>query len=119
VHAKGVVLAVRHDDEREAIAELLTQQGLEVHHAHTAKDVVHAIEDFHVQLLVTDVQLPDMHAWMLLRKIDEIKPEPQVSLIVLSDEAVAAPLRNVKLVIRPVALATLKQIVRDWGESAT
>lgn len=119
MHVKGVVLAVRHDDEREAIADLLIQQGMEVHHAHTAKDVVHVIEDFHVQLLVTDVQLPDMHAWMLLRKIDEIKPEPQVSLIVLADEAVAAPLRNVKLVVRPVALATLKQIVRDWSESAT
>jgi CheY-like chemotaxis protein len=112
---KSVVLAVRHQDEREAIEHLLHEEGVQVHHAANAKEVVHAIEDFQTDLLITDIQLPDMHAWMMLRKISEIKPEPNVFLIVLSDELVASPLTNVRLVVRPVSLATLKQTIREWG----
>ena len=112
---KSVVLAVRHEDEREAIEQLLHEEEVQVHHAANAKEVIHAIEDFQCDLLITDIQLPDMHAWIMLRKIAEIKPEPNVFLIVLSDERVASPLTQVRLVVRPVSLATLKQVIREWG----
>jgi CheY-like chemotaxis protein len=115
VQEKAIVLAVRHDEEREAIAKLLEGQGMTVYHAQTGRDVICFIEDYHCELLLTDIQLPDMHAWNMLNKINEIKPTPNVSLLVLSDDVAAAPLRNVKLMVRPVALATIKQIVTEWS----
>lgn len=113
--ADSAVVAVAHPEERAALEALLHAEGVTVYHADSAQEVIRAIEDHQPRLLVMDIRLPDMHAWLLVKSVTEIRPNPQPLFLVLSDEPVVAPPQYVKLVVRPVALATLRHVIRDWG----
>ncbi len=117
--SKKAILAVHHDDERNAISGLLVDQRFEVHAARTGYDVMCLVEDFEISLIVTDIQLEDMQVWKMLSKLKENKTIASLPMIVLSDESVVAPLSNfpITLVVRPVALTSLRQIIRQLEES--
>lgn len=106
------VVAVSESAERDALTALLRAEGLTVHQATTGREVIHLIEDYMPRLVIVDVLLPDVHAWRLLTSIAELRPNPYPTVIVLSDDPITAP-HHVRLVVRPVALITLKQIIRE------
>jgi CheY-like chemotaxis protein len=113
LRGENAVIAVSEPAERAALAALLMDEGIHVHHATTGREVIHVIEDHMPRLLLVDVRLPDVHAWRLLASIAELRPNPYPAVIVLSDEPIAVPLQHVRLVVRPVSTTTLKQIIRE------
>lgn len=111
--SKSVVLVVNRDEERVTIGELLRDEGFTVYEAQTGKEAICMLEDYICDLVWSDIQLADMHAWTMLTKIKEIKPVAKTPMIVLADDSIASPLENVTLVIRPVAIASLRQLIRE------
>lgn len=108
---KIVVLALRQDDERTAIAALLRDLGMELHHAYSGKEAIMLLEDNQCDFLLLDIQLTDMHAWTMLGTLKEIINLANLPTMVLMDEQLVAPLYNVTPVVRPFAMARLRFMV--------
>ncbi len=108
-----VVLAVRHNDERQAVTNLLKDLHMEVHHAESGMEAIHLLEDNSCDCLVMDIQLPDMHAWKMLGTLRESVNLKGLPTVVIMDEQAVVPLDNVTPVVRPVALAKLRHIIFD------
>ncbi|GAB5490039.1 MAG: hypothetical protein Phog2KO_02540 [Phototrophicaceae bacterium] len=108
---KEVVLAVRHDDEREAVSCLLEELNMTVRQATNGRDAIFILEDHACDFLVMDIQLDDMHAWKMLSILKESVDLMTLPTIVIMDEASVIPLSNVTPVVRPVSMAKLKNII--------
>lgn len=108
---KIVVVAVRHEDERQAVTRLLTQMGLSVHNASSGKETIFFLEDHGCAMLVLDLQLSDMHAWRLLNTLKESVDLRSLPTIVIMDESTVIPLSNVTPVVRPVSMSRLRQVI--------
>lgn len=110
---KEVVLAVRHDDERDAVAALLEDLQMVVRHAKSGQDAIYLLEDHSCDFLVMDIQLIDMHAWKMLGILKESVNVANFPIIVIMDEQTVVPLPNVTPVVRPVSMAKLKTIIHE------
>ena len=108
---KRVVLAVSQEDEREALAELFAEMKLVVHIAPTGSDALVMLEDYQPNLLVMDVQLPDMHGWQLLNIMKEIQSLRALPVLVIMDEPQVVPAGRVQTIIRPVSMARLRHTI--------
>lgn len=108
---KQVVLVVRHDDERQAVADLLQEMDMTVHHAQSGRDAIFMLEDHICDFLVMDVRLSDMHAWKMLHTLKESVDLSALPTVVIMDEQSVVPLPNVTPVVRPVAMAKLRNII--------
>lgn len=109
---KTVVIAISHDEERQAFAALFTGMELKVRYATTAAEVMPLLEDHPAHLLVTDMQLPDIHAWKLIQKVREIEALRELPIMVITDQAsFGTTVARVDYLIRPVSIARLRQNV--------
>lgn len=108
---KEVVLVVRQDDERQAVASLLEELNMTVHHAETGQGAIYMLEDHDCDFLLMDVQLPDMHGWKMLGRLKESVDLTTLPTVVIMDEATVVPLPNVTVVVRPVSMAKLRNII--------
>lgn len=111
IQGKNVILALRHDDEERAISTMLDAMGLNVHRATGGRDVVISLEDDHYDLLVMDIQLPDMHGWTMLGTLKERLNLTELPIVVIMDEAFVVPIASVTAVVRPVAMARLRYVI--------
>jgi CheY-like chemotaxis protein len=116
---KRVVLVGSNEDERIAIRDMFEKMMLEVRVAATAGDTLYLLEDTHPDMLVMDLQLPDMHGWAMLGKVKEIDSLRQLTTVVIADHssspneqtfALTVARVNVYLV-KPVSMAKLRQNV--------
>lgn len=110
---KKVVLAVRQEEERQAITALLQEMGMTVHHAESGRDAILLLEDHPCDFLVLDIQLPDMHAWAMLRTLKESVDLSRLPTVVITDEQVVTALDNVTPIVRPFSMARLRFTIRD------
>ncbi len=108
---KEAVLAVRHNDEREAVTHLLEELNMLVHQANSGRDAIYILEDHACDFLVMDIQLGDMHAWKMLSTLKESVDLNTLPTIVIMDETTVVPLTNVTPVVRPVSMAKLKNVI--------
>lgn len=110
---KKVVLAVRHADERQAITQLLEENQMHVYQAESGHDVILFLEDNPYDFLISDIFLPDMHAWKMMGTLKECIDLTQLPTIIIMDEQTVVPLMNVTPVVRPVSMAKLKHIITE------
>ncbi len=116
---KMVVLAGGNDDERIAIRDLFQKMRLVVKEASTANDTLYLLEDYHPDMLVMDLQLPDMHGWAMLGKVKEIDTLRQLTTVVIADHTSASNEQTFALtvakvnvyLVKPVSMARLRQNV--------
>jgi CheY-like chemotaxis protein len=109
---KAVVLAVRHEDEREAFTTLLHGMSVSVKHATSAALALELLEDHQPHLLVMDIQQPDMHGWNLINKIREIAALRELPIIVITDQPnMGVTIARVDYLVRPVSIARLRHSV--------
>lgn len=116
---KEVVLAVRAEDERIAVTQLLEELHMTVHQARTGRDAIYILEDHACDFLVMDIQLSDMHAWKMLSTLKESVDLASLPTIVIMDEATVVPLTNVTAVVRPVSVAKLKNVIHNIFSPST
>lgn len=116
---KQVVLVVGNDDERRAIAGLLQEMALKVQAAATGADGLDYLEDAVPDLLIMDLQLPDMHGWKLLGKAREIDSLRAIRVILIGDHEAAPNEQTFALtvakvdvyLVKPISMAALRQNV--------
>lgn len=114
ISGKLVILAVMHDDERQAFSDMLTTMQLRVMDAASAYEALQLLEDYDADLLIMDMQLPDMHGWQMLSKIKEIISLHHLSIIVIAEQPntmLSNITPRVEYLHRPVSIAKLKQNV--------
>lgn len=110
IAGKLVVLALARDDEREAFSALFTDMKLQVKHATTAKEAQRLLEDFPTDLLIMDIQLPDMHGFQLVGRLREIEGLRKLPIMAISDQPVITPsVANFESLTRPVSIARVRQ----------
>lgn len=116
---KRVLLITNHDEERNAIHDLLSQMKMDVADAVTGEDALLLVEDSPHDLLLMDLVLPDMHGWELLAKIREISSLNDLPVIVIADHGVSPDnqafaltvVRVAAYLVKPVSMAQLRQNV--------
>lgn len=114
---KRVVLVVGSEDERNAICNLLLDMGIEVQTATSAGEGLQLVEDEIPHLLVMDLELPDMHGWQMLAKLNEIEFLRQLPKIIIADHSAASDTQAFALTVvkadmylmKPVSMAQLRQ----------
>jgi len=114
---KQVLVLMRNAAERQALHDMLCDMDMNVILADSGIKGLQLLEDMKLDLLLMDVQLPDMHGWELLAKIKEIGSFQALPKIVLADhhsksddQAFALTVGKVDLYLpRPISLAQLRR----------
>lgn len=107
-----VVLLINKLEERTAFAELLATMELEVLISESPVHALELLEDHHVDLLLMDLQLPQMHGWQLVSKVREIDSLRDVPVLMLADEVnIRMTVAKVDYLMRPVSIARLRHSV--------
>ncbi|PJF40531.1 MAG: response regulator [Chloroflexi bacterium] len=114
---KRAILVVSHQHEQKAIHDLLIDMAFEVKTTSSAGRTLTLIEDFSPNLLVMDLDLPDMHGWEMLAKMRENMVPGSLIITVIADpsssgqnQAMAVSVAKVDIFLeRPISIAGLRQ----------
>ncbi len=113
-----VVLAVTQDEECHAFGKLLKNMGLQTASASTALDALALLEDYPPDLLIMDIELPDLHGWQMLAKLREIGELRRLPVIVITDWAdFGTAVAGVQKLVRPVSMERLRRLVLESLDS--
>lgn len=113
---KLVVLALSQDYERDAFSALLAEMKMNLRLATSGAQALQLVEDEHPELLLMDMQLPDMHGWRMIQKVREIGGLHVPSIIVVADHTTSADEQTFALtvvgvdvfLIKPLSMAKLR-----------
>lgn len=84
------ILAVDDEpDARELLTVLLTQYGAEVLTVTSATEVLANLESFHPDVLISDIGMPEMDGYMLMRQIRALPPEKGGQILAIALTAYA------------------------------
>jgi len=109
---KSVVLAIPQEDERAAFSELLKTMSINILEAASAAATLHLLEDHPAELLIMDIQQPDMHGWLMINKIREISHLRELPITVITDKAdMGMTVAKVDYLSRPVSIARLRHSI--------
>src|SRR5262249_43708848 len=113
---KELVLIINLEEERNGILDLCREMKLNVHVAKNGGEGIQLLEDGHSDLLIMDLQLPDMHGWEVLGKAKEIDSLRDLVTIVLAEhsmsnqQSLALAVAKVDVyLVKPVSKARLRQ----------
>lgn len=113
---KEVILLLDEAHELAVIRDLCLEMKMNVRTAQTATEALHFLEDKPADLLVMDLQLPDMHGWEMLGKVREIDKQGELPIIVIAEhsmpnqKSLALTVAKVDVyLVKPVSLALLRQ----------
>jgi CheY-like chemotaxis protein len=110
IAGKRVVLALKQEDEQQAFGELCQDMKLDVKVASTAREALQFLEDEPADLLIADMQLPDMHAFQMLSKVKEIESLRELPIMVITDQPnfTMTVARVDYYVQRPISIARMR-----------
>jgi CheY-like chemotaxis protein len=116
---KHAVLVGHREIERKPLHNLLNDLAFKVTVAANAHEALHTLEETMPHLLVTELTLPDMHAWEMLVKAREIRGMQRPITIVVADAGSSSDAqsfgRNVAgvdiFLVRPIVVARLRQSI--------
>ncbi|NDJ62556.1 MAG: response regulator [Chloroflexi bacterium] len=114
---KCAVVACGNAQEMAQIAQVLHAIKMDIQPAATAKQAMYLLEDRPPNLLIMDMQMPDMHGWEMLGKVRELHDLDQLRIIVLGeddpnegDQTFAVTVAGVSLyLVKPVSSGRLRQ----------
>ncbi len=109
LNGKHIVLAVKEDDVRQAFSKLFDEMQLDVKYASSASDAIQLLEDYPSDLLIIDIDLPDMHGWQMLSKIREIEALRDLPIMVITEQTnFGMTVAKVDYIQRPISIARLR-----------
>lgn len=113
---KTLLLLVTSLEERKLIYNLCVELKITVEVAASAAEALTRLEDESVDLLIMDLQLPDMHGWEMLGKLREVESLRQLPIILIADHTIpenaslTKAVANVDVYLeRPLSKARLRQ----------
>ena len=109
LNGRHIVVAVKNDEERQAFSKLFDEMSLDVKYASSASDAIHLLEDNPSDLLIIDIDLPDMHGWQMLSKIREIEALRDLPIMVITEQTnFGMTVAKVNYIQRPISIARLR-----------
>ena len=109
LNGRHIVVAVKNDEERQAFSKLFEEMNLDVKYASSASDAIHLLEDNPSDLLIIDIDLPDMHGWQMLSKIREIETLRDLPIMVITEQTnFGMTVAKVNYIQRPISIARLR-----------
>lgn len=116
---KRVVLVGQRPLERQPVQHLLNKMAFNVQVASSGQAALYALEEHLPDLLVTDLQLPDMHAWEMLLKSREISRDVRPLTVVIAEagtspdnQSFGRTVAGVDLyLVRPIVIKRLRQSI--------
>lgn len=116
---KRAILVGQRELERKPLLDLLTKMEFDVIVAPNGQEAVQACEEALPDLLMTDLQLTDMHAWEMLMRVREIDRNQHPLTIVIAEtgaspdtKAFGRGVAGVDIyLVRPVIIARLRQSI--------
>jgi CheY-like chemotaxis protein len=109
---KAVVLLIVDAEELSSIESLCAELKMNVQVASSGGEAIRLLEDGHSDLLIMDLQLPDMHGWEMLAKLNELDLLNQVPVIVLGEPSDAANQQSFALTVAKVDVYLVKPVSR-------
>jgi CheY-like chemotaxis protein len=113
---KEVVLCINVAEECAVVLDLCREMKMNVHLANTGAEALRLLEDGHSDLLIMDLQLPDIHGWEVIAKVREIDALQNLVTIVLAEhsmsnqQSLALAVAKVDVyLVKPVSKARLRQ----------
>lgn len=113
---KTLLLLVTSLEERKLIYNLCVELKVTVQVAASAAEALTRLEDEPVDMLIMDMQLPDMHGWELLGKLREVEKLRSLPIILIADHAMpedaslTMAVETVDVYLeRPISKARLRQ----------
>ncbi len=116
---KRVMVLVKDDRESHTICQMLGALTMDVCTAHTGGDALLSLEEQPANIVVMELQLPDMHGYELIAKVREIGAVSPIHVIVLAepnateaDQVFALTIAKVdSYLVKPIKLPQLRQNV--------
>ena len=84
---KTLLLLVTSLEERKLIYNLCVELKVTIQVAASAAEALNRLEDEEFDLLIMDMQLPDMHGWEMLGKLREVEKLRHLPIILIADHA--------------------------------
>ena len=111
------------DDSRVYLERGLSSQGYSVKTVGNGKDAIKSAENWHPDLIITDVMMPEMDGFELCRKISEHGSLIRIPIIIYTatfvdskDEKLALSLGASRFLIKPLDLSDLTEIIKKVME---
>lgn len=109
---RQVVLALPHAEERSAVMNLFKEMKLDVKESSTGYEALELVEDYHPDLLVMDLMLPDMHGYQMISKLKEIETLREMPIMLITNEVnLSMTVARVEYLTRPVSIARMRHNV--------
>ncbi|MBC8100814.1 MAG: response regulator [Armatimonadetes bacterium] len=106
---RQIVTVLNRAEEREAFDQLFVEMEIFTQHSKSGAQVLSMLEDYHADLLLLDLTLPDMHGWQLVQKAREIDPARTLPMMIITDEtSIGMTVAKVDYLTRPVSIARLR-----------
>jgi two-component system chemotaxis response regulator CheY len=124
---KRVVLLAPREDDQKAVHDLCVEMKMDVKAVEKGSEAISLLEDGHSDLLIMDLELPDMHGWAMIGKLREINSLRNLPVVIIADgssnnqTSLAFTVAHVNVFLsRPISRARLRQniwmVLRDQAK---
>lgn len=113
---KRILVVDDEESARIALAKLLTREGYEVASAGNGYEALNYLRGKEVELIITDINMPEMNGLTFLRELSRSHPESNVIMVTAYGEVEsyfeAMNLGAFEYINKPVKIDELKKIIQ-------
>ncbi len=112
---KSILIVDDEENARFGLCKLLSQEGYEVHTAATGYEALDLLRRRGINLVITDINMPEMNGMVFLRELNRNYPSTQVIMITafggVESYLEAMNLGAIDYIHKPVRLDELKSVM--------
>ncbi|MSN25045.1 MAG: response regulator [Geobacter sp.] len=112
---KRILIVDDEENAREALSKILTHDGYDVYSAANGVEALNFLRGRQVDLIITDINMPEMNGLMFLRELNRSYPESNVIMITAYGEVEsyleAMNLGAFEYINKPIRYDDLKKII--------
>ncbi len=121
--AKRILIA---DDEfliRWSLSQALSKEGYEVFAVEDGKKAIEVVKAQHFDIIITDLVMPELDGWEVLRVVQQIQPSPRVIIITAHSKEDTRKVAQEKgawaYVEKPFIIDNIKNLLKEvqWEKS--
>jgi len=113
---KRILVVDDEENSRIALSKILTREGYEVASAGNGYEALNFLRGKEVELIITDIKMPEMDGLTFLRELSRSHPESNVIMVTAYGEVEsyieAMNLGAFEYINKPVKIDELKKIIR-------
>ena len=114
-HLKRILVVDDEENARIALSKILSREGYEVASAGNGFEALNYLREKDVELIITDINMPEMNGMVFLRELNKVHPSSSVIMITAYGEVEsyieAMNLGAFDYINKPVKIDDLKKII--------